>query len=93
MIVCGLRGAGKTTLARALDIYDEETRGKTEAPQWKLGRELLALDLTVSVAWGTWGRSERDACGSELGRLPLPFGCAIFRRLWMFSSRGFNAEG
>ncbi len=80
IVVCGLPGSGKTTLAKALedrlgavrfcpdewmdalsiDIYDEEKRGKIEALQWKLGRELLALGLIVIVEWGTWGRSERD---------------------------------
>jgi predicted kinase len=80
IIVCGLPGSGKTTLAKALEsrlravrfsadewmdalsinIYDEEKRGKLEALQWKFGRELLALGLTVIIEWGTWGRSERD---------------------------------
>src|ERR1700676_1590312 len=81
IIVCGLPGSGKTTLARELesrhhavrfsaddwmdalsfDLYDEESRGKIEALQWKFGQELLALGLTVIIEWGTWGRSERDA--------------------------------
>src|SRR3981081_4024327 len=28
--------------------------------QWKVGKELLALVLTVIIEWGTWGRTERD---------------------------------
>lgn len=78
--MCGLPGAGKTTLARALErrlravrlcadewmaalalnLYDEESRAKVEALQWKLGRTLLGHGLTVIIEWGTWGRSERD---------------------------------
>jgi len=46
--------------ALALNLYDQEWRGKIEALQWKLAREILALDLTVIIEWGTWGRSERD---------------------------------
>ena len=46
--------------ALSLNLYDEERRGKIEALQWKFGRELLALGLTVIIEWGTWGRSERD---------------------------------
>lgn len=81
VIVCGLPGSGKTTLAKeleaklravrfspddwlealSLNIWDEDTRGKIEALQWKLAQQLLALGLTVIIEWGTWGRSERDA--------------------------------
>jgi predicted kinase len=45
----------------SIDIYDEQRRGKIEALQWKFGKELLALGLTIIIEWGTWGRSERDA--------------------------------
>lgn len=51
--------------ALAIDLYDEERRAKIEALQWKLGRELLALGLTVIIEWGTWGRSERDSLRLE----------------------------
>ncbi|MBI1297825.1 AAA family ATPase [bacterium] len=80
VIVCGLPGSGKTTLAKrlaeslpavrlapdewmdtlAIDLYDEESRARIEALQWKLGQDLLKLGLTVIIEWGTWGRSERD---------------------------------
>jgi|SRR5579859_1661440 len=45
----------------SLDLYDERSREKIEALQWKFGRELLAHGLIVIIEWGTWGRSERDA--------------------------------
>jgi predicted kinase len=81
IVVCGLPGAGKTTLARqlerdmravrfcpdewmealAIDVWDQTKRAKIEALQWKLGRQLLSLGLTIIIEWGTWGRSERDA--------------------------------
>jgi predicted kinase len=35
--------------------------GRSEALQWKLGRDLLARGLIVIIEWGTWGRAERDA--------------------------------
>ena len=80
IIVCGLPGCGKTTVAKmlerrlgavrfcpdewmqtlAIDVYDEERRGKVEELQWKLGQELLGLGMRVIIEWGTWGRSERD---------------------------------
>src|SRR5262249_44021401 len=80
IIICGLPGSGKTTLAEALekrlhgvrlsaddwmealaiDIWDEERRAKVEALQWEFAKQLLALDLTVIIEWGTWGRTERD---------------------------------
>jgi predicted kinase len=46
--------------ALALDIWDEVTRAKVEAFQWKLGQQLLALGQTIIIEWGTWGKSERD---------------------------------
>lgn len=46
--------------ALSLDLYDEASRAKIEALQWKFAQELLALGLTVIIEWGTWGRSERD---------------------------------
>jgi len=51
--------------ALSLDLYDEVRREKIEALQWKLCQNLLTLGVTVIVEWGTWGRSERDTCGSE----------------------------
>lgn len=81
IIICGLPGSGKTTLARkleadknairfcpdewmddlALNLWDEDRRGKIEELQWKFAQELLTRRLTVIIEWGTWARSERDS--------------------------------
>jgi predicted kinase len=47
--------------ALSLNLYDEQSRQKIEALQWKLGQRLLECGASVIVEWGTWGRSERDA--------------------------------
>lgn len=44
-----------------IDLYDEAARARIEALQWKLAQRMLALGRTVTIEWGTWGRSERDA--------------------------------
>ena len=44
----------------ALDLWDEASRARIEALQWRVAQELLGLGLTVIIEWGTWGRSERD---------------------------------
>ena len=65
--------------ALSLTIRDERWRDKIESLQWQLGRQLLALGLTVIIEWGTWERSERDALrlqARELGvavELHYPF--------------------
>lgn len=67
--------------ALSINLYDEESRGKIEALQWKLAQEILTLGHTVIIEWGTWGRSERDAlrlgaralgAAVELHYLPAP---------------------
>jgi predicted kinase len=51
--------------AVAIDLWDEDRRGKVEALQWESAKKLLALGLTVIIEWGTWGRPERDALRLE----------------------------
>jgi predicted kinase len=46
--------------ALAIDLYDEDSRGKVEMLQWQFGQRLLALGLVVIIEWGTWAKSERD---------------------------------
>jgi predicted kinase len=46
--------------AVAIDLWDEDRRGKIEALQWESSQRLLTLGLTVIIEWGTWGRTERD---------------------------------
>jgi predicted kinase len=47
--------------ALGFDLYDEVIRDKIEKLQWQLGQHLLTIGVTVTIEWGTWGRSERDA--------------------------------
>ncbi len=46
--------------ALSINLHREEMREKIEALQWKVAQNLLALDLTVIIEWGTWARCERD---------------------------------
>ena len=51
--------------ALSINLHEEEIRGRIEALQWKLGKQLLAAGLTVIIEWGTWGRAERDQLRAE----------------------------
>jgi predicted kinase len=81
VIVCGLPGSGKTTLAQQLsaggaavrmspddwmealgiNLWDTAARGRIEALQWQITRDLLVQGARVVIEWGTWARVERDA--------------------------------
>jgi len=78
--------------ALSLNLWDEEKRGRIETLQWKLGQELLARGLTVIIEWGTWEGPSGMRCASEREPSAPPLSCIIFLSLWMFFSRGFNAE-
>ena len=76
ILLCGLAGAGKTTVAktidgvrmspdewmRALDIdlWEPAPRQRIEALQWTLTQELALRGETVVIEWGVWSRAERD---------------------------------
>jgi predicted kinase len=55
--------------ALSINLYEEEMRGRIEALQWKLGKQLLTAGLTVIIEWGTWGRAERDQLRAEARRI------------------------
>lgn len=44
-----------------LDLWDEETRTRTELLQWAVAGDVLVGGGTVVIDWGTWARTERDA--------------------------------
>jgi predicted kinase len=44
----------------SLNLYDEQSRARIEALQWKLAQALLQRGMAVILEWGTWGRHERD---------------------------------
>jgi predicted kinase len=51
----------------ALDInlWDTEARGRIEALQWQISRELLTRGVSVVIEWGTWAKVERDTLRLE----------------------------
>ncbi len=55
--------------ALGVNLYDEASRARIEALQWKLGQKLLKLGLVVIIEWGTWGKSERDTLRDEARKL------------------------
>jgi hypothetical protein len=111
MIVCGLPGAGKTTVATelerrhdavrlsaddwmqalAINLWDEQTRARIEALQWRLAQQLLVRAVPVVIEWGTWSRSERDALRLRARELGAAVERAMSRRRSMCCSIAFSA--
>lgn len=46
-------------------LWDEESRGRIEALQWSLAKDLLRLGQSVIIEWGDVGQSQRDALREE----------------------------
>jgi predicted kinase len=69
-----------------IDLWDQRARGRVEALQWALTRELIALGMTVIIEWGLWTRAERDALREEVhaagGRIELRFLDVPVEELW-----------
>ena len=81
ILLCGLPGSGKTTLAcrladelravrlspddwllaLAVDRDDQTTRGKVEALQWDVARQVVLGGGIAVLEAGFWSRAERDA--------------------------------
>jgi predicted kinase len=51
--------------ALALNLWDEDRRGRIQTLQWRLAQAIVALGGTAIIEWGTWRRSERDALREE----------------------------
>jgi predicted kinase/GNAT superfamily N-acetyltransferase len=47
--------------AVGINLWDSEARQRIEKLQWNIAQQILSLDRTVVIEWGTWARSERDA--------------------------------
>jgi predicted kinase len=72
VVICGLPGSGKTTLAKQLDgvrmcpdevmenLWDRAERARVEYEMWERAQELLAAGTNVVVEFGSWTRVERD---------------------------------
>ena len=46
--------------ALSMSLHDEDRRAQIETLQWAQAKRLLMLGQTVTIEWGTWGRTERD---------------------------------
>lgn len=47
--------------ALGINLWDEGKRAAIERLQWQAAKDVIALDGTAIIEWGTWRRSERDA--------------------------------
>jgi hypothetical protein len=52
----------------SINIHEENFHSKIEALQWKVGKELLSLGLTVIVEWGTWVEQNEMNYAMKLAR-------------------------
>ncbi|MGC2191598.1 MAG: ATP-binding protein [Candidatus Dormiibacterota bacterium] len=92
ILICGLPGSGKTTLAKRLaenrsairlcpdewqaalrfDPFDDSAHGRIESLMWQMAQELFLRGLSVILAFGFWGRSERDEKRERARELGVP---------------------